>query len=563
MKKFKRTIAFVLLIALIFTKMPLDVFAAAEAGDRISIDNGYIRYSINRKTGGFSVSTLTGHPQKKYDDNIPLLFREDSSSTETSFTTVRIDGKDYIFGQDYGWFGIDSKLYEPVVDYVNRTVITKWVIKGVEVTQKVAISGDRNNDLCGNAGISYEIKNTNKEAKKVGIRTLLDTALGNLDAPYMISGFESTPTVTERELKGADVPDQIRGLDSVTNPNMMSYAILKGWSNGAAPDRVIIGHWANLANTRYDYTPNRNCDFSNYSSIYRTPDSALAFYWSEDTLPSNAVRKAEFLYGIGNFSSQLSTANVNINMDIDRVYAKKDKSGYENDGIFEARVEVDNTVDNAKDISLATLSLSLEEGLSIVEEVIEGDNNLVTSKDAIIQDIPAGTTCIRYWRIKAEPQTTISAKQIAVSLSTNTTDPVTASRYVILPSATGNLPNITFDTVTPNKFYYLGDKNINITGNLEAFKSLAGKAGWGLYLRHVATGELVEIKKEQIAFTGEKLNALSFTTEEELLVGEHEIVFKFMDNQLVNDFTSEIVVKQKIEALWIKSWRISPMVLFP
>ena len=50
---------------------------------------------------------------------------------------VRIDGKDYIFGQDYGWFGIDSKLYEPVVDYVNRTVITKWVIKGVEVTQKL------------------------------------------------------------------------------------------------------------------------------------------------------------------------------------------------------------------------------------------------------------------------------------------------------------------------------------------------------------------------------------------------------------------------------------------
>ncbi len=555
MKNAKRIISCILAITMILINIPLEVFAAAGSGDLISIDNGYIKYSINKKTGGFSVSTLTGHPQKKYDDNIPLLFREDNSSTETSFTTVRIDGKDYIFGQDYGWFGIDSEIYEPVADRANGTIITKWVIKGVEVTQKVAISRDKNNDLCGNAGIAYEIKNTNSGVKTVGVRTLLDTALGDLDSPYMIAGFERTPTITEREFSGEDVPDQIRGVDSAVNPNMMSYSILKGWSEGAAPDRVIIAHWANLANTRYDYTPNKNCDFSNYSSIYRTPDSALAFYWSEDSLASNEVKKAEFLYGIGNFSSELEAANVNINMDVDRVYVNKDSTGYENDGIFEVRAEVDNTVDKAGDISLATLSLSLDYGLSIVEERIEGDSNLAISNDCVIDNIPAGTIAMRYWRVKAQPLTTISSKQIVVALSTNTTEPVSASRYVILPSATGGLPDISFDSVTPNQFYILGDKNINISGNLEAFRALAGKAGWSLFLRHVATGDLVEIEKEKIAFTGESLNTLSITTDEELSVGEYEIVFKFSDVLLIEDFTHEITVKQKIEVCLDESLR--------
>ena len=34
--------------------------------------------------------------------------------------------------------------------------------------------------------------------------------------------------------------------------------------------KIIVGHWANLANTRYDYVPDENCDFSNYSNIALT-----------------------------------------------------------------------------------------------------------------------------------------------------------------------------------------------------------------------------------------------------------------------------------------------------
>jgi hypothetical protein len=93
---------------MILTNIRIDVYAANLPENIISLDNGYIKYTLNKKTGGFSIHTLKGHPQKKYDDNIPLLYQDDRNSTETSFTTVRIDGEDYIFGQDYGWLNMKS-----------------------------------------------------------------------------------------------------------------------------------------------------------------------------------------------------------------------------------------------------------------------------------------------------------------------------------------------------------------------------------------------------------------------------------------------------------------------
>ena len=210
MKIVNRTVASVLVVLVLLINIRIEVYAEAAAkNNTVSVDNGYIKYTINKKTGGFSIRTLKGHPQKKYDDNKPLLYQEDGNSTETSFTTVRIDGDDYIFGQDYGWFKIDSKLYEPVINTEEKTIITKWVIKNIEITQKIAISNDADNDLAGNAGVAYEIKNLDSKEHQVGVRALLDSAIDTMDSPYMLAGYESLPTVTEREFKGDNVPDQI------------------------------------------------------------------------------------------------------------------------------------------------------------------------------------------------------------------------------------------------------------------------------------------------------------------------------------------------------------------
>ncbi|MFD1909422.1 hypothetical protein ACFSQ7_43925 [Paenibacillus rhizoplanae] len=70
---------------------------------------------------------------------------------------------------------------------------------------------------------------------------------------------------------------------------------MSGWSGNkdVNVDKVIVGHWINLANTRYDYTPNPSVDFTNYSNKYLVPDTATAYYWNEKNQLSRV--KSEFL----------------------------------------------------------------------------------------------------------------------------------------------------------------------------------------------------------------------------------------------------------------------------
>lgn len=55
---------------------------------------------------------------------------------------MRIDGKDYIFGQNYGWLGLSSMLHEPVVSEEGRLLTVQWDINSYSVIQKIALSVD-------------------------------------------------------------------------------------------------------------------------------------------------------------------------------------------------------------------------------------------------------------------------------------------------------------------------------------------------------------------------------------------------------------------------------------
>ena len=106
------------------------------------------------------------------------------------------------------------------------------------------------------------------------------------------------------------MPQQIRGVNSWREPPACATPCSRAGTRVPPPTAWCWGHWANLTNTRYEYTPNPSCDFSNYSNQYRTPDSAMAFYWSEADLALRKAAKAQFLYGKGNFDSQLADATV-------------------------------------------------------------------------------------------------------------------------------------------------------------------------------------------------------------------------------------------------------------
>ena len=133
-------------LSMLAALLPAMSAAAAEANEYV-IANDYITYSFNAATGGFCIENVDGHPQKPLDNNIPLLYKEDSArSNGTSFVTVRVNDTDYIFGQDYGWFGLNTTLEQPVISEQGRLITTKWNLKkgdvDISVIQKVAISLD-------------------------------------------------------------------------------------------------------------------------------------------------------------------------------------------------------------------------------------------------------------------------------------------------------------------------------------------------------------------------------------------------------------------------------------
>jgi hypothetical protein len=544
-RRIKRSIAAALCLTMLFTFASFPVRADASSAD-YSIANEFMKYSINSRTGGFSIETIDGHPQKAFDNNLPLLYREDAArSNGTSFTTVRIDGKDFIFGQEYGWFGIDTKLHEPVVSEQNRLLTIAWDIKGYTITQKVSISIDPSNPRAGNIGISYDVKNNNAAAGKVGIRLLLDNALGSeIDSPYVLVD-PTQPTIVETEYSGDNLPQQIRYVDSLSASDKMAYAMLSGWSgnNNVNVDKVIVGHWVNLANTRYDYTPNPNVDFTNYSNKYLVPDTATAYYWNEKSIEPGQVRISEMLYGIGNFSEQTQKEHVSIGIQTENVLLTNDKKAYENNGVFKATVTIDNSVSGARELIEPIVRLSLDEGLVFAATntreytvKISGGLNIGS-----VFDIPNVD-------IIAENQSMITAKRLVVSLnateiidsSTHKVVDYSANTNILIPAVEGKLPEVSMKHVFPAAVYYEGDKNITVSGDMKVLAgALSGSDGWSLYLVSSSSGEAVLIDKRKISFV-EEGQTLAFSTNETLAVGKYDIEFRFTNQQLIDAFGTKI-----------------------
>ncbi len=543
MKLMKKLVVWLLTVSMLASVLPIGVFAADT--DEYSITNGYLTYTFNGKTGGFSIETAEGHPQKALDNDIPLLYKEDKTrSNGTSFTSVRIDDKDYVFGQDYGFFGMASELKTPVVSEEGRLITIEWTIHGITVIKKVALGTDMNSDITGNTGISYEVKNNSGESHNVGIRLLLDTALSNsIDAPYVVVDEAITPTFVETEFAGEYVPAQIRNVDSLSNPKVMSYLITKGWEGGIEPNKIIVGHWANMANTRYDYTPDKYCDFTNYSNLHKEPDAATAIYWEQADLAAGSSFKGETLYGVGNFSSGSEDGNVGINITADRVELDSTGKAYKNNGEITVNVEIDNTLDESKHLSSVMLNLTFD----------ENDFEAVSSTQATYTQIGNEIKYLEF-KLRAKKQNEITAGEIYVSLTGTQTladgSDVTienmTERSVILPSTIGAKASIQMREVNPEIVWVGGEKAITVTGDMSEFITLKANQGWDLRLKHMASDHSVLIAKKDISFLDDAYENMSFRTSEWLEIGEYSIVFEFTDPTLQQAFGKSITASERV-----------------
>ncbi len=566
----KRIIAVFLAVLMIASAVPASVFAAVktdkgiEASDNggiYKIANDYVRFVYNSNTGAFSVETKEGHPQKSYDNRIPLLYSEDASrSNGTSYTTVRIDGKDYIFGQDYSWFGIETDIYTPVITNGGRVMTVSWGVKGYLITQTAIISEVEDSDLAGNIGIGYTVVNMNETEGNVGIRLLLDNALDSkVDAPYVLTEALFSPTIVETEYSDADgnMPAQLTYVDSIANTKKMAYAMLKGWSGeqDTTPDKVIVGHWANLANTRYDYVADVNCDFSNYSNTHRVPDTATAIYWSEKTIPAKSSRTMEMLYGIGNFTKDLGEDHFGISVNVPSVKLDNTKEAYENNGEIELKITLDNTVDGALDIAAMRVDITLDEGVTFKssgKNTATYDYGQVIGEQILTYAMHKGEYKVITETLVVAPEANITSKSVIVNVSSTECQTETewvqgnysSTKNILVPGVDSVLPDVKMTAISPEIVYFDGEKNLTVSGDMTSLKSLRATSGWEMFL--VKGNHNVHINKSDIAFTNESYQTMTFSTTEELELGEYSLEFRFTDDQLKAEFTDKIIASKKI-----------------
>ena len=111
----KRLLSVMLTVSLALSLAPLQSAFAADEDGTTEISNQYIRVVVNNKNGGYVISTREGDVLKKSDDNAMLTHR--GENYDTSFTSFQADGKEYVFGEEYGLFG--SKSSEVVTEADN------------------------------------------------------------------------------------------------------------------------------------------------------------------------------------------------------------------------------------------------------------------------------------------------------------------------------------------------------------------------------------------------------------------------------------------------------------
>ncbi len=293
----KRLLACTALLSLLVTLLA-GAASSAEIGPPVSLENEYIRIVVNDSgpnAGRFSVRTTGGDPQRDTDHNKHLIYGGDNPWT--SYTTVRIGNKNWVFGGETdrragraGEYG--RVIQEPTV--VDNTIQSAWQLGPVEVWQILHFARSSTTGLMDTARIEYQVKNTDEVSHMVGLRLMLDTMLGSNDgAPFRAMERE---IFTDTVFYSYEMPEFWQAFDSISNPQVISQGTLKG-PDITVPDRVYFTNWGSLADDLWEF------DFEPYRDFKRKGefelDSAIALFWNQKALAPGESRSYVSYYGLG------------------------------------------------------------------------------------------------------------------------------------------------------------------------------------------------------------------------------------------------------------------------
>lgn len=250
----------------------------------VKLTNEYIKIIGHPESGRFIIKTTGGDPELDTDQNADLLKEE---YPPTSLTTLRIDERDYIFG-DTGAGYFVTRLMER-----DGKMICVWSARNIEITQILKIVKGPTTGRMDTVEISYIIWNKDSREHNIGIRIMLDTYLGGNDnVPFKLPGIGDV--TTETALYKDNIPDYWYAFDNLINPNIRVQGTLKvaGANN---PDKVIFANWGKIRKNLWDFVIEKGKPFLRPSG---EPDSAIAIYWFPRKFNPNDTFTVATYYGL-------------------------------------------------------------------------------------------------------------------------------------------------------------------------------------------------------------------------------------------------------------------------
>ncbi|NJO81355.1 MAG: hypothetical protein HC828_00430 [Blastochloris sp.] len=342
---------------------------------------------------------------------------------DTSFTTIRIGGNDFVYGSA-------GTLITAPTNVDTRTNRSRWRINDIDTTQELKLVENPQTGQIDAARISYTLRNTASVARAVGLRVMIDTQINDADgAPFRIPGRGII--TNETDLLGADVPDNFQVFFQVDNSERVAAGTLVG---GAAtrPDRLVLANWRRIRETDYAFTPDPSVSFGG-------DDSAYAVYWNPVTLAPGETLTYATLYGLAEIEADLRpplalavSSPATLTVEEDQYIPNP----------FDITATVLNNGTAPATAVQATLNLTGTAGLTLVEG----------EQTQVIGDLPVGEERQVTWRVQAAPQGRTETIPFAVAVEATNAEDKIVTRSITLPIIQGEPPPYT-------RSYYVGFPN--------------------------------------------------------------------------------------------------------
>lgn len=541
----KRILSWLLCAAILLTLIPASavISFAEELSGVKTIDNGYLKVYVSEKNGGFSVSTVEGDRLKKSDNNKKLLYHD--GEYDTSFISLKIgegsEAKAYIFGGKYD----TSEPVKVTQAKENGEINAEWSVDGIKFTQVISLASDASNEH-GMVSLSL-FADSDGEAKKIEARILLDTYLGSGDfGYYMLSDefsnidiIESERVVTESD--GLSL-QSFYAVDSATDTAVEAYSV-----NMTAPYKAAFAHWNNLASTLFDFEASSTVSFTSTKNEYLTADSAYAMYFDLGSVGNGKNASLTTYYGVYAHSKVSNaeavaidlTAPVMLSLSDDRLSFERQSNVGEAD--FSVGVNFTNyKSETAKDFSNIALAVRTTENLRSLGDggaiLPEYDFDTVDPMTVPYTDVKVGDTVSKTLYFKARSTSEAAYERITVGVYdvSKTNGQITEEGrlgekkvYILLPGNDGELPKVTFPSMSPNIIYSSGTRHIYATVTNSAM--LDDAANWNIFAESDVTGQKITVPHENISIKDGVMD-IAITDEEDVSgVGDWRIVFEWTD----------------------------------